>query len=112
MSKDTNLQIQETEQSSNTINSGKPRSKHIMLKFLKTKYKEEILKAVEKHDILLIVINHWNDKGFCTRHYGGQKKVAQHLLHEERKEPSVQNSISIKTFFRNEDEIQMFSEGI
>lgn len=48
LSKDTNVQIQEDEQSPNTIKSGKFRSKHIMLKFWKTKYQEEILKAVRE----------------------------------------------------------------
>lgn len=52
--KDINLQIQE-EWSSNSINPKKVTSKQIIIKFLKTKYEENIMKETQENNILHVV---------------------------------------------------------
>lgn len=115
--KSINLKNQEVEKTSNMINPDKSVQKYIIIKILR---KKNILKAARENWHITYrrtpiqmtwIERQFNFGGFPTKNCGDQKKVSQHFFSSaEKKNCQVQILYPIKLSFRNEGEINTFSD--
>ena len=97
MGKEIATQVQENQRVPNRINPRQNTPRHILIKLMKIKHKEQILKAArEKQQVTYKGISMKLTPGSFRRNSSGQKAMAGHTQSDEREKPSTQTIIPSK----------------
>ena len=109
MRKETDTHVQEEQRVSNKMNPKRYSPRHIIIKMVKIKDEERVLKAERKKTTSYIQENsHMTISQLFSRNFAGQKGVAQYIQSDERKNLQPRITYASRLSFRFEGNIKSF----